>query len=239
MRDAPKVKTNRRRKPELTEAAILAWADAHRRRTGEWPTKEGGPVADGPLGTSWRQADNPLRFGLRGLPGGSSLARLLAAERGVRNAANLPPLAEALILGWADADRSQAAEWPSEISCRVPAAFSRLADWSEAQGARKGTGRAEEQSYPWPTTGDLGPTDWYWPLDRTPLPTRLNRLKYEIVKDGKGGEQFECRCRRFVLPPHGQGNPPGWRRRSIPRQGEAPRLWADAYRTPTGDELPA
>ncbi len=122
MRHAQNVKTDRRRKPELTVAQILAWADAHRRRTGQWPTKESGPVADGPLGTSWRQADNALRLGLRGLPGCSSLAQLLAAERGVRNPADPPRLTEALILEWADAHRSQADEWPDENSGPVAAA---------------------------------------------------------------------------------------------------------------------
>jgi hypothetical protein len=43
-----------------------------------------------------------LRLGLRGLPGGSSLARLLDEQRRVRNVKNLPPLTEEQILAWAD-----------------------------------------------------------------------------------------------------------------------------------------
>jgi hypothetical protein len=35
---------DRRCKPKLTEATILAWADAHYLRTGEWPTKASGRV---------------------------------------------------------------------------------------------------------------------------------------------------------------------------------------------------
>jgi len=58
----------------------------------------GGPVEAGPLGTTWRQIDNALRLGLRGLPGGSSLAQLLAHRRGYRNVRALPPLTEELIL---------------------------------------------------------------------------------------------------------------------------------------------
>jgi hypothetical protein len=46
--------------------------------------------------------NNALSFGL---PGGSSLARLLARERGVRNRCGLPPLTEAAILRWARAHR--------------------------------------------------------------------------------------------------------------------------------------
>jgi hypothetical protein len=37
------------------------------------------------LAETWRRVDNGLRYGLRGLPGGSSLARLLDEKRGVRN----------------------------------------------------------------------------------------------------------------------------------------------------------
>jgi hypothetical protein len=67
----------------LTVAQILAWADAHRAWAGDWPRTGSGPVPQGP-GETWRRIDNALRYGLRGLPGGSSLARLLEQERGVR-----------------------------------------------------------------------------------------------------------------------------------------------------------
>jgi hypothetical protein len=32
--------------PQMTEEQILAWADAHRARTGEWPAKRGGPIEE-------------------------------------------------------------------------------------------------------------------------------------------------------------------------------------------------
>jgi hypothetical protein len=44
---------DRRRRPELHIPAILGWADAHHARTGAWPTRRSGPVADAP-GTPWR-----------------------------------------------------------------------------------------------------------------------------------------------------------------------------------------
>src|SRR5262245_35930304 len=50
--------------------------------------------------------DAALRLGLRGLPGGSSLARLLAARRGVRNHLDLPPLTVTKVLAWADRYRA-------------------------------------------------------------------------------------------------------------------------------------
>jgi hypothetical protein len=71
------------RKPRLSAAQVLAWAEAHRLRTGAWPGTASGPVQEGLAGETWRRIDNALRLGLRGLEGGSSLARLLERERGV------------------------------------------------------------------------------------------------------------------------------------------------------------
>jgi hypothetical protein len=70
-----------RRKPPLTVEQILAWADANHRRTGQWPTLHSGPVPEAP-GEVWRNLDAALYDGLRGLPGGDSLARLLDRHRG-------------------------------------------------------------------------------------------------------------------------------------------------------------
>lgn len=66
----------------LTERQILAWADAHFRRTGRWPTGGTGPVLDA-SGEDWRRLRDSLFAGHRGLPGGSSVARLLAQHREV------------------------------------------------------------------------------------------------------------------------------------------------------------
>ena len=73
-----------RRGPPLTEGQILAWADAHRARTGGWPSANTGGVAGVP-GQSWAAIDEALRCGLRGLPGGDTLARLLGRHRGPRH----------------------------------------------------------------------------------------------------------------------------------------------------------
>jgi hypothetical protein len=67
-------------------------------------------------GENWRKIDNALRYGLRGLPPRSSLAKLLALRRGYRNRAELPPLVPALILTWADAYRARTGAWPTEDS---------------------------------------------------------------------------------------------------------------------------
>jgi hypothetical protein len=63
----------------LTIEQVLAWADHEYRLTGRWPRTCGALVAD--RSERWRNIDRALRAGGRGLPGGSSLARLLAAHR--------------------------------------------------------------------------------------------------------------------------------------------------------------
>ena len=70
----------RRDASALTVKQILAWAKAHRRRTGRWPSAAFGPVADAP-GQTWRGLDQALAGGFRGLPEGFSLARLLHQHR--------------------------------------------------------------------------------------------------------------------------------------------------------------
>jgi hypothetical protein len=69
-------------KSRLTVQKVLAWAGAHHRRTGEWPRTGSGAIPESP-GDTWLRIDNALRYGYRGLEGGSSLARLLQRERGV------------------------------------------------------------------------------------------------------------------------------------------------------------
>jgi len=110
------------RPPPLAVPAILRWCDAHRRRTGCWPRRDDGPVGGGPPGLTWLQVDAALRYGLRGLPGGSSLPRLLAAHRGHRHRQALPPLTEAAILRWAEEHHRRTGRWPSCRSGPVPGA---------------------------------------------------------------------------------------------------------------------
>jgi hypothetical protein len=149
MSRARKVKTDRRRKPELTEASILTWADGYHVRTGEWRTREAGPIPEAPLGTTWRQVDNALRYGLRGLPGDAALAQLLAAERGVRNLSDLPPLTKTLILEWAAAHRWQTGHWPNEDSRPVAAAPGE--NWNAVNAALREGVRGLPGGIRWPT----------------------------------------------------------------------------------------
>jgi len=106
---------NRVSLPRLTVKKILAWADAHHRRTGRWPTCESGAIA-GSNGETWSAVNAALSLGHRGLPEGSSLARLLAEKCGVRNRACLPRLTVKNILGWADAHHRRTGRWPGHKS---------------------------------------------------------------------------------------------------------------------------
>ena len=86
----------------LTADEVLRWADIHHASTGKWPGVDSGLVAAAP-GETWQRVENALRAGCRGLPGRSSLAKLLAEHRGARSRAAPPPLTHAEILAWAEA----------------------------------------------------------------------------------------------------------------------------------------
>ena len=102
----------------LTILGILGWADAYEEAAGKWPSKSSGPIATTKF-ESWSKVDNALRMGLRGLPGGSSLAMLLADKRGVRNIRNLPQLSAEIILKWADHHFEKTGKWPTRKSGKV------------------------------------------------------------------------------------------------------------------------
>jgi hypothetical protein len=101
--------------PPLTLEGILAWIDEHHTQKGEWPTQDSGPIANSD-GENWKAINAALQKGLRGLPGGSSLARLLAEYRGVRNRKALSPFTEEGILSWIDAHHRQKGNWPHNDS---------------------------------------------------------------------------------------------------------------------------
>jgi hypothetical protein len=101
--------------PQLTEEQILVWVDAHHRRSGNWPKVLSGPVENAP-GEDWRNIHASLSHGKRGLPSGSSLAKLLAKHRGIRNPAALPPLTFEQILSWADHHHERRGKWPGQQS---------------------------------------------------------------------------------------------------------------------------
>jgi hypothetical protein len=102
-------------KPKLTIAKVLRWADAHRRRTGRWPSNRSGPIPEAP-GDTWSAVASALADGLRGLPAGQTLPLLLTERRGRRTRVAQPPLTEAQVLAWADAYHEQTGRWPTAAS---------------------------------------------------------------------------------------------------------------------------
>lgn len=102
-------------RPPLSIEQILAWADEFYERTGRWPKGDSGVIPDS-SDTKWKDVNAALHKQLRGLKVKSSLAQLLAAERGVVNHKRLPPLTPEQILAWADAHHERTGRWPHEGS---------------------------------------------------------------------------------------------------------------------------
>src|SRR5207253_10627126 len=101
------------RKKQFTLAQVLALADTHFQRTGQWPKVGRVPIpVHGEPGLTWENLNVALRRGWRGLPGGTSLPRLLAQARGVRSAGHAPPLHRGQISRWADVHFPRTGRWP-------------------------------------------------------------------------------------------------------------------------------
>src|SRR5262249_35006724 len=69
-----------KRKPPLTVRRILKWADEHCKQTGSWPNQYSGRLIDDPQ-ENWGAIDQALRYGSRGLAGGSTLHQVLRRNR--------------------------------------------------------------------------------------------------------------------------------------------------------------
>jgi hypothetical protein len=126
----------------LSETLVLAWGDAHYARTGRWPHGDAGHI-DGQPGQTWGAVNVALRRGLRGLPGGDSLARLLDRHHATRRSPARAP--------WTAAEddlvRTRVAREVAERTGRSPRAVSRR---RYALGIRSvHGGRAEHPSGPY------------------------------------------------------------------------------------------
>ena len=103
------------RKPPFTEQQILAWVEAYHKRTGQWPKADSGTIPKS-NGETWYRVEYALRYGKRGLRGGSSLAKLIAARWGLAYRTGLRPLKKKEILKWALAHHRRAGRWPTQYS---------------------------------------------------------------------------------------------------------------------------
>lgn len=102
-------------KRRLTIERILAWGDAHHKRTGEWPHKESGRIV-GARAETWSGVNAALSLGLRGLPGDSTLSKLLVTRRGALIRGYKKPLSTKHILTWAKAHHKRTGNWPKAAS---------------------------------------------------------------------------------------------------------------------------
>lgn len=118
--------------PTLPAEQHLDWMDTYRERAERWPTTEAGTIPEAG-GQTWRAVDAVLRQGLRGLPGGSSLARLLSERRGVPNKKALLPLTLVQVRSWAKAHHQRTGCWPTSRS--GPVADAPAEKWSAIDAA--------------------------------------------------------------------------------------------------------
>jgi hypothetical protein len=121
--------------PPLEIPRILEWADAFRARNGRWPTPQSGPIEEAP-GETWSTVSNALIQGFRGLPGGSTIAKLLFEQRGMKSPWHAPPLSVDQILSWADAFFARTGQWPKATSGEVSGEPGQK--WSAIQVALRG-----------------------------------------------------------------------------------------------------
>ena len=70
-------------------------------------------------GLTWATVNQALCLGYRGLPGGSSVAKFLYNERGVRGVRGAWQVEVDQILAWADAFHARHGRWPTQRSGRI------------------------------------------------------------------------------------------------------------------------
>jgi len=238
--------------PGLTIAAILAWADAHRAATGQWPNADSGPVRDAPFDVTWKAVDSALKKGNRGLTGGSTLLSLLKEQRGL-----WPELTVERILAWADAHHAALGRWPLSSSGRVlqapgetwrtlndflnkggrglPGGQSLCGVLTEHRGVRRG-----QTMRPWSVAQILTWADAYhaaqgrWPsaLSGPVEPgVRTNwRMISKALRKGRNGLPGGTTLERLIVEHRG----PEARNRPAPLTLEQVRAWVEAHRAATG-----
>jgi hypothetical protein len=123
---------NNRYPPNLTIEQILAWADDYHAACGLWPGYHSGPVNAAP-GETWKAIDRNLWHGRRGLPGGTTLLRLLVEHRGPQARIRPSALNVEQILAWAEAHHSATSHWPDPSSGPIVDAPGE--DWSRIDTA--------------------------------------------------------------------------------------------------------
>ena len=109
--------------PRLKLKDVLAWADAHRRRTGKWPAMATGGIPEAP-GETWHKIDSAFRrradwHGARWHGKRTSLANILATYRNKSHPFHLPRLTIKQVLAWADDHHRRTGRYPTKTSGAV------------------------------------------------------------------------------------------------------------------------
>jgi hypothetical protein len=105
-----------KREQSLDENYILTACDKYYKKNGMWPTQRTKDPVPGLSGESWKNIQQALRSGLRGLPGNSSLAQLL--DEGGRRVNHLaqPPLTKDIIINACNEYYNLTNKWPTQIT---------------------------------------------------------------------------------------------------------------------------
>lgn len=116
------------------------WARAYRDKYGRWPS---GKLADAAseTGETWIALDVLLRRGGRGLPGGTSLARLLQTHCGRPMRLKSRPISVEEILQWADDLHARTGKWPTARSGQISGAPPDVRSWSSVNDGLRHGGR--------------------------------------------------------------------------------------------------
>lgn len=105
--------------PNLSIDMIKRWISEWYSRNGEYPTCNSGEIP-GSGGEKWKHVSVYLNSGRRGLPGGSSIGRLVAEHFGERNSTNTPPLSVEVIKKWVSEWHETKGKWPTAASGKIP-----------------------------------------------------------------------------------------------------------------------
>ena len=126
---------NRLAQPTLPAKKILAWADAHKRKTKKWPNRESGNVIGMP-GENWSAIHEALRHGRRGHKAGGSLAKFLSKNRDRPYRKKGGPLAVKQILTWAKSHHKRTGYWPTKDTGKITGTANER--WGTIDAALKG-----------------------------------------------------------------------------------------------------
>jgi len=110
---------NVKRLPDFTREQIKAWILEFFAKENRYPTAESGEIP-GANGDTWRTVNLALWRGYRGFSGGSSLAKFIAQEFGVRNRGNLSRLTTDGIRQWVTEWYQRTGKYPTRNDGEIP-----------------------------------------------------------------------------------------------------------------------